>query len=97
MKYASLDIDGPISKYPQCWIDYINIKENSNFTSKQEAKEKIGLENYKKLKHSYRLSDYKANLPVNDDIYFVIEKFAKAELLNIINDFKALYVLSRII
>ena len=77
MRYASLDIDGPISKYPQCWIDYINIEENSNFTSKQEAKEKIGLENYKKLKHSYRLSDYKANLPVNDDIYIIIENLRK--------------------
>tara|TARA_Y100000741_G_scaffold356830_1_gene333958 strand:- start:514 stop:1050 length:537 start_codon:yes stop_codon:yes gene_type:complete len=77
MKYASLDIDGPISTYPQCWIDYININTKSNFKSKIEAKENIGIDKYKELKHSYRLSDYKADLPINDNIYIVIENLQK--------------------
>ena len=79
MKYASLDIDGPISKYPKCWINYININSLTNFTSKEEAKTKLGLKRYKKLKHNYRLSDYKANLQINEGIYKVIKKLKECE------------------
>ena len=45
-KYFSLDIDGPISNYTKCWCDFINMQQNINFQSKEEAKKYLGKEKY---------------------------------------------------
>ena len=67
----SFDIDGVINNYPLCFINYVNSLLKTDFVSNDEIKK---LEDYKYLKHSYRLSDYKYNVDVYDEIKKLISE-----------------------
>lgn len=45
----SIDIDGILNDYPVYRINYVNIELNTQFCSREEIKDKIGKENYKKI------------------------------------------------
>jgi len=87
-KYFSLDIDGPISNYPECWCNFINMQQDINFQSKEEAKKYLGKEKYFEIKELYRTSGYKGNLPLNDGIHDLIDFIYS-------NDYKILLMTSR--
>jgi uncharacterized HAD superfamily protein len=77
-KYFSFDIDGVISDYPKCWIDFINERYSTKYLTKHEAKESLGLDEYSLCKDVYRKSDYKENLPLKANIREVIGEVRKA-------------------
>lgn len=64
MKVCFLDVDGVLNLYPQCWIDYINMKLNTEIKTLDEAKNVLSYKTYTDLKRDYRESDYKRNLEV---------------------------------
>jgi len=64
MKVCFLDVDGVLNFYPQCWIDYINMKLNTEIKTLNEAKNVLSYKTYTDLKRDYRESDYKRNLEV---------------------------------
>lgn len=64
MKVCFLDVDGVLNFYPQCWIDYINMKLNTEIKTLDEAKNVLSYKTYTDLKRDYRESDYKRNLEV---------------------------------
>jgi hypothetical protein len=76
-KVISFDIDGVLNSYPECWLKYVNKNTKRNFSSKTEAKKKLGIAKYNFLKHKYRLSDYKYSLPVEKNIIILIKKLKK--------------------
>ena len=67
----SFDIDGVINNYPICFILFVNNLLNADFTSIEEIKM---FEDYKTLKHIYRLSDYKYNVEIDSEIRDVINE-----------------------
>jgi len=76
-KRISVDIDGILTDYPMCWINYVNLELNTRFESREEIKKEIGDGKYKFLKKKYRKSDYKANLPVNQEFKSLLKEFKK--------------------
>lgn len=66
-KKCSIDLDGVLNYYPQCWVDFINMETGLNFKDKDEAKAKLSVKKYDYLKDKYRKSDYKANLKVRKE------------------------------
>ena len=62
----SFDIDGILTAYPEVWLHYISLETEQVFPSVADAKRALGHE-YELLKHRYRLSDYKYEVPVLDD------------------------------
>ena len=66
MNLISLDIDGVLTDYPRCWLLYLNQELGTAFTEREEARATIGEEAYRKIKDQYRVSDYKASLPLKD-------------------------------
>lgn len=62
-KIISCDIDGILTLYPQCWLDYLEFRCGIKYQSLEEAKRKE--KNYKEIKDAYRRSSFKANLPIN--------------------------------
>ena len=76
-KIISFDIDGVLNDYPQCWVDYINKKMHTKFSSKTEAKKKLGSHKYNKIKHTYRLSNYKYSIPVEKKTVNLMKKLKK--------------------
>ena len=65
MKVCSVDLDGVLNYYPDCWVEYINLHEGTDFQTKEEALKVLDSDKYASLKHKYRLSSYKANLKPN--------------------------------
>ena len=63
-KICSIDIDGILNYYPDCWVDFINRETGLNFKDKAEAKRGLSPEEYRSLKDRYRTSEFKANLPI---------------------------------
>ena len=64
MKVCFLDVDGVLNFYPQCWIDYINMKLNKEIKTLDEAKNVLSYKTYTDLKRDYRESNYKRNLKI---------------------------------
>ena len=65
-KVCGIDLDGVILKYPDHWIDYINRNENTNFTNIYEVHKNISNKKYLDLKHEYRKSGKKVDIPLNE-------------------------------
>lgn len=73
-KICALDVDGVLSDYPKCWVDFINKGVlTGNFKVKYpvfknlvEAKNLLPYSVYTMFKDSYRASNYKASLPTKD-------------------------------
>jgi uncharacterized HAD superfamily protein len=63
MKKISCDIDGILTNYPYCWLEYLANQCGALYSSVKDAKK--AETNYKMIKDKYRCSNYKANLPVN--------------------------------
>jgi hypothetical protein len=64
-KTISCDIDGILTDYPQCWLDFLELQSGVKYPSLEEAKRKEP--NYKAIKDLYRSSRFKANLPVKQE------------------------------
>lgn len=60
----SFDTDGVLNNYPAVWLEFIALQTGKVFNSVDEAKTALG-ERYELLKHSYRLSDFKYQVPIN--------------------------------
>lgn len=65
---VSFDIDGTISEYPKFWLDYILKQTGNNFNDINQAKNLLGVREYKELKSTYRDSEDKFLIPVRDEI-----------------------------
>lgn len=65
-KLCSVDLDGILNYYPDCWVNFINRETGLNFKNKNEARKKLSTEEYRYLKNKYRKSDFKANLEVRE-------------------------------
>lgn len=63
-KLCGLDIDGVLNEYPKCWVDFVNLMTGSQFVNLNEMKNTLTYTQYKNLKHLYRSSGYKEDLPV---------------------------------
>ena len=57
------DIDGVLTYYPDCWLEYLYDKCGKQYRTVEEAR--IYESNYSVYKDMYRKSDYKATLPIN--------------------------------
>lgn len=75
LKTVSFDIDGILNNYPKCFLDYVNASKKIKFRSIDHIK-KSSLKNYKKLKDSYRKSNYKYNLYISKKLVNIINKFS---------------------
>lgn len=63
MTYISCDIDGILTDYPNCWLDYLASCCGIRYQSIDDAKRNE--KNYKLFKHKYRISGYKGLLKIN--------------------------------
>ena len=63
----SFDFDGVFNDYPAIWLHYIYLNTGIHFKDKDKAK-KILKNKYYSLKKSYRLSNYKYQVQVNQDV-----------------------------
>lgn len=66
MKLISLDIDGVLTDYPACWLEYLNHSLGTSFSNKEEAQSILGEDAYRREKTAYRTSEYKENLPFKE-------------------------------
>jgi hypothetical protein len=73
-KIIILDIDGVISDYPKCFIDYINKKNNSNFKTIYDLKNNLSQQQIYDFKDDYRNSGIKSILPLKEGIIEFIDK-----------------------
>lgn len=64
----SFDTDGVLNYYPAVWLEFIAIHTGRIFTSNDAARAVLH-DQYDKLKHEYRLSDFKYSVPVNVEAY----------------------------
>lgn len=64
MKTVTLDIDGVLNDYPDCWLEYISLQKNKRYQTIEEAKADLGPDTYAEIKNSYRSSGYKSKLQV---------------------------------
>jgi uncharacterized HAD superfamily protein len=62
-KKISCDIDGILTDYPCCWLEYLASQCGVLYSNVEDAK-KAEI-NYEMIKNKYRCSNFKANLPVN--------------------------------
>jgi hypothetical protein len=74
MRVVTIDIDGILNNYPDCWLDYIAQETGQRFSSMKEAKSVLPEDEYKKIKSRYRTSGYKRTLPVNPGAVEVTRK-----------------------
>ena len=62
-KVAAIDIDGILTDYPFCWVDFINKTLKKKFKDLTEVKKGLSFFEYKRLKIIYRTQGFKKNLP----------------------------------
>lgn len=62
-KVITCDIDGILTDYPNCWLDFLYERCGIRYGTTQEAK--IREKDYSFYKDQYRESEYKANLPID--------------------------------
>lgn len=53
---VSIDIDGVLNNYPDCWLLYLNDQQNRNFESISHAKSILDKSEYDIIKNRYRLN-----------------------------------------
>lgn len=58
------DIDGCLTDYPAVFLSWLSEFKELSFNSLEELKDSISNDEYEVLKHSYRTSGIKRNLPV---------------------------------
>lgn len=78
-KICGIDLDGVLVDYPKCWLDFINLKTGRNFKNLLEAKASLSYNEYRFLKHYYRASGYKRNLPAKPNATEFIQKLKEKE------------------
>lgn len=66
-KICSLDIDGILNYYPEPWVNFLNSKLCTNFSSLNEAKDTVPYQVYKNIKYEYRESGVKATLQIRPE------------------------------
>lgn len=69
------DIDGILTDYPNCWLEYLEEKCGTLYNSTQEAK--ASESKYSLYKDMYRESEYKANLPMNEHNKDILNKLSQ--------------------
>ena len=72
----SLDIDGVLTDYPNCWLRFLGDKVGQNFDTVRDAKMVCGIKTYNEVKAIYRASDYKANLSIKNEAREFIDFFS---------------------
>ena len=68
------DIDGILTDYPKCWLNYLKEKCGTLYSTVAEAKKNEP--KYKIYKDMYRESEYKANLPMNEHNKEVLKRLS---------------------
>lgn len=66
--HFSFDIDGTLTDYPKFWLKYLNIRTVANFSSVEEAKNKLGVAHYEFVKHEYRSGNVKFTEPLREEM-----------------------------
>ena len=67
-KICCFDIDGVLMNcYPNCWVDFINLKLKKSYADLNIAKKTVSYDIYRELKEQYRTSGIKEELPC--DLY----------------------------
>lgn len=61
---AIIDIDGCLVDYPNVFLSWVFEFKGISFSSLQDLKDSMSLNKYEKLKHSYRVSGIKRQLPL---------------------------------
>lgn len=82
MAYISCDIDGILTDYPNCWLDYLASCCGKRYDTIEEAKKYE--KDYKFFKHNYRISGHKGLLTVNHNIVDVLSILKYEKKYNII-------------
>lgn len=77
-KICSIDLDGILNYYPDCWVDFINRETGLDFKDKNEAKKELSAKEYSSLKDKYRKSDFKANLKIRVEAVDIL-KYLKSK------------------
>lgn len=72
-KVTAIDLDGCLIKYPECWIDFVNLELKSNFKTLNEMKEVLTYNQYKKIKKKYRTCGVKTSLPAKKNAKKLID------------------------
>lgn len=70
---VSLDIDGVLVDYPNCWLEFIKQETGKSFINIAEAKSELGSD-YRIIKAKYRESSFKRNLELKKDASIFIEQ-----------------------
>ena len=66
-KVIAVDIDGVLSDYQSGVVDFLHVITHTLYTSVEEAKRVIDPVKWEELKHQYRISGYKRDMPVYKD------------------------------
>ena len=98
----SLDIDGILTDYPKCWLQFLYLQTGKNFKSVQHAKIKLK-DDYSRLKSVYRRSEYKEFLPLLPQAELMLNFFRDKGYNFVVStsrpilspDFPALYTISK--
>jgi uncharacterized HAD superfamily protein len=71
-KVCSVDLDGVLVSYPDCWVSWVNLNQHTAFKDLNEMKSKLPYNKYRELKKDYRVCGVKASLPaVKDAALFI--------------------------
>ena len=84
MKKLMLDIDGVLNDYPKTFINYVNDNTHNNFKSLQELKETLSFSEFRRLKDSYKFSDYKHKAKLREGALELVNKLNKKYLVYIV-------------
>ena len=74
-KIVTCDIDGVLTDYPKCWLEFLQEKCGTLYNSTSEAKKKEP--NYSHYKDLYRESNYKATLPIIESNKHALNQLAE--------------------
>lgn len=70
---AIIDIDGILTDYPQCFLDWVFEKYNLRFNSIDNMQDSMTIEKYNVIKFEYRSSGVKRNLPLKEGAENIID------------------------
>jgi len=59
-----VDIDGPLTKYPQHFLEWVRNNFGISFKFLDDFKKEVSSKEYEKIKHKYRTSGIKRSLPL---------------------------------
>lgn len=80
-KIALIDIDGCLVKYPDHFIDWVEKTYHLKFMDIKEAKNRLGLKTYEKIKNNYRKSGIKRLLPIEPGAKETLDKLSRDKYL----------------